>query len=97
MKNSLLDMFRNMGQDQNNAASAPEQPEFRIVYGISRWNNTGRTRTRHIDGGNTFPLCETKQKVFTWEWEQGTIENVTCDRCKQIYLEKTGGSHEYDN
>ncbi len=53
---------------------------MKTVYGISRWNNSGRTRTRHIDD-NGKPLCKDTHKVLSWETEEA---EPTCKKCLRL-------------
>lgn len=52
---------------------------MQLVYGISRWTNPSRSSARHIDNGESYPLCGGNgRKAFSWEKEEG---EPTCKKC----------------
>ena len=49
-----------------------------VVYGISRWTNPRRASARHLANDRGKPLCGSKRRVLSWEFEEGM---PTCNKC----------------
>jgi hypothetical protein len=64
---------------------------MKIIYPISRWNNSSKARRTHIpknENSNSFnPLCEYKKKIFTFDYFDGKLSDITCTECIKKFKE----------